>query len=108
METHYAVNLQGGLVMKENTCQCQRTSDNENRTPLTLEIPVDLLGQLHEAADLAKTDVPSLLLCYAQQGLTNSSAQLKWHLFLTHAKDVLAKHEVHDKTIEEIFGKFPY
>ena len=84
------------------------TSNNDDHTPLTLKVPVDLLGQLKEAADLAKTDVPSLLLCYAQQGLTNSSAQLKRQLFLTHAKDVLAAHGVHDKTIEEIFGKFTY
>lgn len=94
--------------MKENTCQCQMTSNNNDHTPLTLKIPVDLLGQLQEAADLAKTDVDSLLLCYARQGLTNSSAQLKRQQFLTHAKDVLAEHGVHDKTIEEIFGKFPY
>lgn len=108
VETHYTVNLQGGLIMKENTCQCQMTSDNKDRAPLTLEIPVDLLGQLKEAAALAKTDLLSLILCYAQQGLINSSAQLKRQQFLTHAKDVLAAHGVHDKTIEEIFGKFPY
>lgn len=93
--------------MKENTCQCQMTSSGDH-TQLTLKIPVDLLGQLQEAADLAKTDVHSLLLCYAQQGLTNSSAQLKRQQFLAHAKDVLEEHGVHDKTIEEIFGKFPY
>ncbi len=94
--------------MKENICKCQMTSDNNDHAPLTLKIPGDLLGQLQEAADLAKTDVHSLLLCYARQGLTNSSAQLKRQQFLTHAKDVLAEHGVHDKTIEEIFSKFPY
>ena len=94
--------------MKENACQCQKTSNNDDHTPLMLKVPVDLLGQLQEAADLARTDVHSLILCYAQQGLINSSAQLKRQQFLTHAKDVLAEHGVHDKTIEEIFGKFPY
>jgi len=84
------------------------TSNDNDYAPLTLKIPVDLLGQIQEAADLAETDVPSLLLCYARQGLTNSSAELKRQQFLTHAKDVLEEHGVHDKTIEEIFGKFTY
>jgi len=94
--------------MKENICQCQTTSDNTNRASFTLEIPVDLLGQLKEAAALAKTDVHSLILCFAQQGLTNSSVQLQRLQFLTHAKDVLAKHGVHNKTIDEIFDKISY
>jgi predicted nicotinamide N-methyase len=84
------------------------TSNDNDHAPLTLKIPVNLLGQLQEAADLAKIDVHSLLLCYARQGLINSSAQLKRQQFLTHAKDVLEEHGVHGKTIEEIFGKFPY
>jgi hypothetical protein len=92
--------------MKENMCQCQTNSGGND--PISLTIPVDLLKQLQEAAALAKTDLHSLILCYAQQGLTNSSAQLKRQQFLTHAKDVLAEHGIHDKTIEEIFGKFPY
>lgn len=94
--------------MKESNCPCQTTSNNKDHTPLTLEVPIDLLGQLKEAAALAETDLHSLILCYAQQGLINSSAQLKRQQFLTHAKDVLAEHGVHDKTIEEIFRKFPY
>ena len=105
---HAPVNRQGGRIMKESICPCQTTSNNKDHTPLTLKIPVDLVGQLQEATYLAKTDVHSLLLCYARQGLTNSSAQLKRQQFLTHAKDVLAEHGVHDKTVEEIFGKFPY
>lgn len=91
--------------MKVNTCQCQMTSNNDH-APLTLKIPVDLLGQLQEAAVVAKTDVQCLLLCYARQGLTNDSAQMKRQQFLTQAKDILEKHGVHDKTIEEIFSKF--
>ncbi len=94
--------------MKENICQCQMTSGGNEHTSIPLTIPVDLLGQLQEAATSAKTDLHSLILCYAQQGLINSSAQLKRQQFLTHAKDVLEEHGVHDKTIEEIFRKFPY
>lgn len=93
--------------MKENICQCQMSSNKDN-APLTLKIPVDLLEQLQKAADLANTDVQDLLLCYAQQGLINSSAQLKRQQFLIHAKDVLEEHGIHDKTIKEIFSKFPY
>lgn len=94
--------------MRENICQCQTTSDEKGHTPLTLEIPVDLLGQLTEAAALAETDIPSLVICYVRQGLINSSAELKKQQFLTHAKDVLEKHGVQGITVDEIFGKFPY
>ncbi len=92
--------------MKENICQCQTTLGGNDQISLT--IPVDLLKQLQEAAILAKTDLHSLILCYAQQGLIDSSAQLKRQQFLTHAKDILEEHGIHDKTIEEIFRKFPY
>jgi hypothetical protein len=94
--------------MNKKVCQCQTTSGDNASTPLTLNVPVNLLKQLQAAASLANTDIHSLILCYAQQGLIDSSPQLKRQQFLTQAKDVLEKHGVHDKTIEEIFGKFPY
>lgn len=94
--------------MNRNVCQCQKTSGDNASTPLTLNVPVNLLEQLQAAASLANTDVHSLILCYARQGLIDSSPQLKRQQFLTHAKDILEKYGVHDKTIEEIFGKFPY
>lgn len=99
---------QEGRVMKDNICECQTTSDNNSLTQLTINVPSALLKQLQEAATLAKTDVQDLILCYAQQGLLNSSPQLKRQHFLTHAKGVLEKYGIHDKTIEEIVDKFPY
>lgn len=94
--------------MKDSICQCQATSEMKDLSQVTLNVPVDLLRQLTEAAALAETDVQSLIICYAQQGLENSSAGLKLQHFLTHAKDVLEKHGVQDITVKEIFGKFPY
>lgn len=105
---HYPVNPQGGLIMKESICPCPTTPDNKDRAPLTLEIPVDLLEQLKEAAALAQTDLHALIICYAQQGLINSSDQLKRQQFLIHAKDILAEHGIHNKTIEDIFDKISY
>ena len=92
--------------MKESICKIEPTSDEKNRTPLTLEMPVDLMQQLTEAATLADTDVQSLAICYVQQGLTNSSTDLKREQFLLHTKELLAKHGVHDTTDEEILDKF--
>ncbi len=94
--------------MKENMCQCQAPSEKNDSTPLTLNIPAELLKQLQEAAAMEKMDILSLILCYTEQGLINSSSQLKRQQFLTHAKDTLEKHGVHNKTIEEIFSKLPY
>lgn len=92
--------------MKGTICHCQTTPDMKDSSQLTLNIPLDLLKRLTEAAALDKTDVHALIICYLQQSLEDSSAELKRQQFLTHAKDVLEKHGVHNKTIEEAIGLF--
>lgn len=92
--------------MKGTICHCQTTPDMKDSSQLTLNIPLDLLKRLTEAAALAETDVHSLIICYLQKGLEDSSTELKRQQFLTHAKDVLEKHGVHNKTIEEAIGLF--
>lgn len=95
--------------MKETLCQCRTTpAENDRATTLTMEIPVGLLGELREAAALAGTDHRSLLICYARQGLIDSGAQLKRGRFVEHVREVLERHGVHPKAVEEIFSKFPY
>ena len=95
--------------MKETLCQCQTTqAENDRTTPITLEIPAGLLGQLQEAAALAGTDHHSLLLCYARQGLIDSGAQLKRGQFVEHVKEALESHGIQTNVIEEIFSKFLY
>jgi hypothetical protein len=94
--------------MKNHICPCQTPASTADLIPFTLNISTTLLEQLQAAASLAKTDAQSLMRCYIEQGLAGSTPQLKRQQFLTHAKDVLAQHGIHDKTIEELFGQFPY
>ena len=94
--------------MKETLCQCQTNRGGNDHTSITMEIPVNLLDQLQEAAALAGTDYRALLICYAREGLINSGAQLKRGLFVEHVRDVLEKHGVKTNAIEDIFKKILY
>lgn len=90
--------------------KCQMTSGYNDRptTTITLELPVNLLDHLKEAAVLEGTEYQDVIICYAQQGVINSTAEIKRKRFAEHAKEVLEKHGVPPNAISDIFSKFIY
>lgn len=94
--------------MKEKLCQMTAEYAGRPTTTVTLEIPVDLLEHVKEAAALEGSDHQAIINCYVKQGLINSKAEVKRLQFAEHAKDVLGKHGVEPHAIDEIFTKFLY
>ena len=93
--------------MKEKLCTTSPKS-SDRTVSVTLDIPVDLLEQVQEAANFDDTSYQSLMVCFVQQGLLDSKGEVKRMQFSEQAKKLLEKHGVHDNAIEEIFAKFQY
>lgn len=93
--------------MKETLCTTAPECTAQT-TSVRLDIPVDLLEQIQEAATLDGTSHKSLMVCYILEGLQDSKANVKRMQFTEQAKTILEKHGVHENAIDEIFNKFPY
>jgi hypothetical protein len=90
--------------MKNEICQMTSKFAGQPTTSVMLEIPIELLEQVKQAAALEKSDYQALINCYIHHGLADSQAQVKWKLFTEHAKEVLEKHNVQSDTIAEVFN----
>jgi hypothetical protein len=95
----------GGLVMKERICQLNAASVGQPTTTITLAVPVNLLKQVEETAELEGCDVTTIINCLVQEGLNNSSSTIKRMQFADHAKDVLINQGIEQQAIDQIFNK---
>jgi len=96
------------VAMKKRLCHLTSEFAGKPITTVSLEMPLDLATALRQAADLEGITFDALITCYAQQGLTDSKAEVKRLQFVEHVKEVMKTHGIRDKAIEEIFSKFPY
>jgi hypothetical protein len=100
--------LKGGLIMKEKLCQMPSEYADQPTTTVTLEMPIELVENLKEAATLDGTDYQTIINCYVQQGLNNSMTEVKRLQFEKHAKEILEKHGVHSNAVDEILSKIEF
>ncbi len=95
--------------MPQPICECQTTPKEDERTTVTLEMPVGLLKQLEEAAALQGTDYREMALCFLRDGVGNSSFKVKREQFVKHVREILEKHGVKPTEVEEeVFNKILY
>ncbi len=95
--------------MPQPICECQTTPKEEERTTLTLEMPVGLLKQLEAAATLQGTDYREMALCFLRDGVSSSGFKVKREQFVKHVREILEKHGVKPTEVEEeVFNKILY
>lgn len=75
---------------------------------ITLEMPVELVENLKEAAALDGTDYREIINCYVQQGLQDSRSAVQRLRFEEHAKEILEKHGVQTTAVDEILDKIQF
>ena len=91
--------------MKERICQLNAAYFGQPMTTISVAMPVSLLKQVEESAELEGSNATTIINCLVQEGLSNSSATIKRMQFADHAKDVLQKQGIQQQAIDEIFKK---
>ena len=94
--------------MKEKLCQMPSDYVDQPTITITLEMPVELVENLKEAAALDGTDYRAIINCYVQQGLQDSRADVQRLKFEEHAKEILEKHGVQSIAVDEILDKIQF
>jgi hypothetical protein len=94
--------------MKEKLCQMPSEYVDQPTITITLEMPVELVEILKEAAALDGTDYRAIINCYVQQGLQDSRADVQRLKFEEHAKEILEKHGVQSIAVDEILDKIQF
>ncbi|TKB25246.1 hypothetical protein FCL47_14400 [Desulfopila sp. IMCC35006] len=94
--------------MKDTLCQMPSAYADQPTATVTLEMPVELVEKLQEAAALDGTDFQAIINCYVQQGLRNSTAEVRRLQFEEHAKKILAKQGVDSGAVEQILHKVEF
>jgi hypothetical protein len=94
--------------MKEKLCQLPSEYVDQPTITITLEMPVELVENLKEAAVLDGTDYRAIINCYVQQGLQDSRAAVQRLKFEEHAKEILERHGVQSIAVDEILDKIQF
>lgn len=95
--------------MPQPICECQTTPKEDERTTVSLEMPVGLLKQVEEAAALQGIDSREMLLCFVRDGVSTSSFKVKREQFVKHVRGILEKHGITPTAVEEeVFNKILY
>lgn len=94
--------------MKDKLCLMPSAYADQPTATVTLEMPIELVEKVKEAAALDGTDFEAIINCYVQQGLSNSTAEVRRLQFEEHAKKILAKQGVHSSVVDEILHKVEF
>lgn len=71
-----------------------------------LKMPLELYEDLKFVSNFCGRDQEYLVNCYIANGLTRIMSKIKMEKFLTHAKELLTRHEVPEEVVEQIVEKF--
>ena len=74
----------------------------------TISLPVELMGHLKDIAAHKNVDYQDLVIGYTEEGVRLELQKVKWCDFISHAKELLHKHNVPAEAIDEIVNKFTY
>ena len=84
------------------------THKDQEKKELTIQLPADVVDKLHDIASVNDTDIQAIIGDYVNDGIHQSTPEVRKKCFFNHVKEVMKKHNVPQEAIEEIKDKFTY